>query len=363
MINNLNHLCPGVISINLDLCAESSGSKLLTMSGDNTGNLLFTSAVFSQVANATHLPASSSPSEINEKYSSIVIPAANWIYPKFDFGWLANLLEKTQLPICCVGLGTQTDKEGLAALKPGTVKFLRILSDKSSAIGVRGAFTAELLESLGIKNVEVLGCPSMFPNFSQPRIRGLHDFANLTSMPGISFTRFALTPEPDPRQMTLARFAFQHARSIVFQSEIEEIKFLAGETELSRDLADYYGAAREEVVAKLFQIGQCFNNVTDWIESVSKLSIFISSRIHGCVASILAGTPAILLTHDERTKELAETMSIPHSSIKGLNLESVLDPMRIGPKVSEYEQSSGTWLKNRQLLIELYKKNQIPMTV
>jgi hypothetical protein len=39
------------------------------------------------------------------------------------------------------------------------------------------------------------------------------------------------------------------------------------------------------------------------------------TRFHGNVAALLAGTPAMLLTHDSRTAELAEYHGIPHRSM------------------------------------------------
>jgi polysaccharide pyruvyl transferase WcaK-like protein len=38
----------------------------------------------------------------------------------------------------------------------------------------------------------------------------------------------------------------------------------------------------------------------------------IGSRFHGNIAAILAGTPALILAHDMRTKELCELFSLPH---------------------------------------------------
>lgn len=49
-----------------------------------------------------------------------------------------------------------------------------------------------------------------------------------------------------------------------------------------------------------------------WIEDLRKYDFVFGPRIHGNVASILAGTPALLFAHDSRTRELAEYHGIPH---------------------------------------------------
>jgi hypothetical protein len=44
----------------------------------------------------------------------------------------------------------------------------------------------------------------------------------------------------------------------------------------------------------------------------------MGTRIHGTIASIIAGTPAHLFIHDSRTKELADYFEIPYSSIQNI---------------------------------------------
>jgi hypothetical protein len=47
------------------------------------------------------------------------------------------------------------------ALKPGTERLLHLLSERGGSIGVRGAFTAETLWRMGIRNTSIVGCPSL----------------------------------------------------------------------------------------------------------------------------------------------------------------------------------------------------------
>lgn len=49
-------------------------------------------------------------------------------------------------------------------LSPNQKRNFSLLSEKSKLIGVRGNYSAEILNSLGIKNVRVIGCPSYFEN-------------------------------------------------------------------------------------------------------------------------------------------------------------------------------------------------------
>jgi hypothetical protein len=76
---------------------------------------------------------------------------------------LADFLEKVKLPCVMIGVGSQAPNyDSEIKLQKGTVRFLKIVSERSVSIGARGFFTASWLEKYGIKNVDIIGCPSFF---------------------------------------------------------------------------------------------------------------------------------------------------------------------------------------------------------
>ncbi|MBK8536751.1 MAG: polysaccharide pyruvyl transferase family protein, partial [Candidatus Competibacteraceae bacterium] len=101
--------------------------------------------------------------EANERCDHVVIPAANFLWKNFDFGYMADFLEKTNLPIIIIGVGAQTNDRTMASpIHPNTLRLMRLISDRSASIGVRGYYTAEVLAANGIHNVRVIGCPSIY---------------------------------------------------------------------------------------------------------------------------------------------------------------------------------------------------------
>src|SRR5262245_43635538 len=80
--------------------------QIMLSLGQNTGNMMFTESLLRFVHDATWGSFSLSPQEI-EGHDAIVLAAANWVNDFDDFGWLADRLEQTRLPVFLVGVGAQ----------------------------------------------------------------------------------------------------------------------------------------------------------------------------------------------------------------------------------------------------------------
>ncbi|WP_282349060.1 polysaccharide pyruvyl transferase family protein [Pseudomonas sp. PS01301] len=300
----------GLVLNELDVLA---GTKLIEQSGGNTGNILFTHGVCSQVYRPQIIGFQfSSKSElINTDYSSVVIPAANWIDTSSDWGFLADALEKIEVPICCVGLGAQIPISEIGGIRPGTLRFLELLARKCSVIGLRGEKTAEILRALGIENTVVCGCPSMYTELRSFHAPVLPEYGSATRL-SMSFTRYTKDDSDDAAQRPVARLAAQAASSIILQSEIIEANWLANSsTEDATWLSHYYGIS-PDLIQSIYDRLHIFGSYKAWIDfHINNTDLTITSRIHGAIASYLAGKPAFLLTHDQRTSELGESMGIP----------------------------------------------------
>ena len=106
--------------------------------------------------------------EINERFDAYVIPLANAFRLQYQAALVrtTELVRRLRIPVVVLGVGAQgTVDHGWDAIKPieGAVKdFVSAVLDRSPTIGVRGEATREYLNGLGFRDVEVIGCPSMF---------------------------------------------------------------------------------------------------------------------------------------------------------------------------------------------------------
>lgn len=290
-------------------------STSLQAVGDNTGNIIFAEALFNCISGAVRSSYDFTDADL-EGRDAIVIAAANWVNDYMEVPAFVQRLEQTKLPISVVGLGAQSQAgDDYPIMLPQQEKLMRLFADRCHSLAVRGEYTAEVLGSYGIKNVVITGCPSMLLMGEEASIRdGSLDAGHIT-MHG---TRYMYSTGY-PVQEKLFAAAYQHGHDLVLQSELAEMYFatqrfddIGNVARAEEALAELYpGHASEEVKEYLRRHAKVFFSLAEWIRYARSRDFIVGSRIHGVVASLLAGTRALLLTHDRRTEELARTMNIP----------------------------------------------------
>jgi hypothetical protein len=80
---------------------------------------------------------------------------------------------------------------------------------------------------------------------------------------------------------------------------------------ITRCLEEAYEAPIATVTDYLRNHGHVFFTVKEWLDYYRTKRFVLGTRIHGTIAAVLSGTPALLIVHDSRTLELAKTMNVP----------------------------------------------------
>ncbi|MGI4799037.1 MAG: polysaccharide pyruvyl transferase family protein [Janthinobacterium lividum] len=317
--------------------------ETLSHLGLNTGNMIFTESLVRVLRGASWCSFELRQQDLHGK-DVIVLAAANWINSYDDMGWLADRLERTSLPIVMVGIGAQsTSAMELPVVRPGTMRLLSLVRDRSTSIAARGAFTCDVLNRYGIKTGVVTGCPSLLLAGSQgPRIRttgGVH-----AAVSCMHATRHGFQ-QAEPFQAYLYQQAYRQRMQIVLQSELADIYLALGKINNLEITARAINVVRsvyadDDVVTLeryLRTHGHVFTNLQDWLHYMATRSFCFGTRIHGVVASLLAGTEATLIAHDSRTLEMAHSMFLPHITSSEILTEGNLDVNRL----HQPEQTAG----------------------
>ena len=288
--------------------------------GDNVGNLVFLDAAYRILARPDIELAVDGfrlnprdADRINERYDVYVVPFANAFRRRFERNlerW-TDLVERLRIPVVVLGVGAQSniqlDREHLVPMERQTRRFVSAVLDRSPSIGVRGEFTADWLRGLGFRDVEVIGCPSMF--WAGERF---HVEKRLPALDADS--RIAITISPYRREMGPI-LMHHHARypNLTYlpqESATLELLLMGRPTGAS----DPSTGIPVDLTHPMIREGKVrmFVHPWPWISFLRETDFSFGTRIHGSIASLLAGTPAVLLAHDSRTLELARYFEIPH---------------------------------------------------
>ncbi|MFZ2266509.1 MAG: polysaccharide pyruvyl transferase family protein [Azonexus sp.] len=294
--------------------------KSLEESGKNYGNILIGESVRGYLScnDIISRNAVTSPAEANEKCDQVVIPAANFLWKNFDFGYMADFLEKTKLPVTMIGVGAQTNDRSITSqIHPNTLRLMRLVSERSNSIGVRGFYTAEVLAAHGIHNIAVIGCPSIYlgglPRVSVDTTK-LERFEKIS----VNFSRRVYKHSFLPETMRsieklVLEIFIDRDTTFVAQDEVEELGMSSGNSLNYGYVTSYFDNISSEKCVSFFEKRtRFFCNVPDWAEYMKIQDVSIGSRFHGNLIALVNGTPAVLVVHDSRTQEMAALLGIPH---------------------------------------------------
>lgn len=308
--------------------------------GQNTGNLLIGNGLFRQLRcdKVESYRYAMTPEYVEENFDQVVIAAANFLFPGFDFTPVSSFLDKIKLPVFMVGLGAQlpSAQSELDNIPAGTWRLVKIASERSHSIGVRGYFTAEQLDKHGISNLQVTGCPSLYTSLvPSVRLRRTSDIGMTTVLNGSrNVVGHSLSKEAATRvERQLLQTGLACSLPYVFQNEQPEMQIVSGEDPADhmpslRSLAKFFETDVDALVGYWQRHGKLFFSTQEWFEWINEYDFSVGTRFHGNVAALLNGVPAVVLTHDSRTKELCEFAAIPHASVSDvqeLDLQRLYD--------------------------------------
>jgi hypothetical protein len=298
----------------------------LARTGGNTGNLLIGTGARKHLDYLESSEDLSLGAEfVRDNFDIIVVAAANFLSSSFDFGSLAEFIEKTGLPCCAMGLGVQAPAyKAPPELTIGTERFVRVLSERCRRMGVRGIFTANYLHDLGIKNVEPLGCPSLFINdefeltIETSRLEKCWTIGVNGSHQSHEHSQWAAEKRATEQKLFRAAWDNRDRWYYMFQDEADEIALLEGSLVFSKPeenerwlkLWNHPGPA-SALLEYFSKYGKTFYSVQEWFQFVNKFDLVVGTRLHGIIAASQVRTPFLLFTHDSRTTEVADLFSIP----------------------------------------------------
>jgi len=335
----------------VELPPDATVVQAIQQTGGNTGNLLIGNAI------KRHLRAECIVNRgtmlgweyVAKNFDRVVLGASNFLYRDFDFGRWADFLEATKLPCTVFGLGAQAPDYGKVVEVPaGTRRLLKVISERSTSLGVRGHWTASILADLGITNLRVIGCPGIYwtgkPALDlkpaakhRPLAVALNGAAN-----GVAHASNAAAAKTV--EVKLARLSFKHGYPYFLQNEADLAAIganLPGAFESYRIelLMDQYGLSDigpGKFIEFVKRNTRIHFKVVEWHAAMQQFDFVVGTRFHGCLIALQAGVPCFVFPHDARTRELCELLCLPHRLVTEsgtLDVESLYETLE--PKALE----------------------------
>lgn len=277
------------------------------------------------------------PFDMKNDSDSYIIFAANVLRNNVQLNyekWF-EFLGRCKKPINIMGLGAQTTLEEMNprkyanGLSSEMVRWIQMIADRCNVVGVRGEFTADVLKSLGIKNVDAVGCPTYFVNgYAQPQIIK----KNLSELRNVVF-HTCWEPYSDwhvqwNRAVLDNMLQFSNP-AFVIQSEFKFLPYLIANTDQLQSLmalqnsdisasvdaiCRHFGLDENDVVTndKIRHLFHIFSDMNKWAEFIKSYDVAFGFRIHGNIIALKNGVPAINIATDSRVYEMCELFKIPY---------------------------------------------------
>jgi hypothetical protein len=335
---------------------EDPVSKL-AKTGGNTGNQVIARGLLDRIQyQDISWDHRIDPLEVHDRFDMIVIAAANFLFPRFDFGGMAQYIERTDLPVAIVGLGAQSNNyDPNISLMPGTERFVKVIAERAASIGVRGPYTKEVLAHRGVQNVTVTGCPSYYmggPNGINLQPRNFDEIKRIS----INASRDVIGHSFDKEKMKrlvqdIYRTGVEWNADFIAQSEQAEIRLAdqprSGTEGPLNDIAAFLKDVVSDDKARTWAADhvRVFFDVDEWLKKIQTYDFVFGNRFHGCMVPLQRGVPALVICHDTRTEDMCRFLGLPFVSI--------IDLDRIELK-SLYERVDGQAVTQRYQ--ELYPK-------
>ncbi|MCV0425185.1 MAG: polysaccharide pyruvyl transferase family protein [Roseibium sp.] len=262
---------------------------------------------------------------LKNEYDYVVLRGSNYIHRDMDWELAEQVLRRLGLPVLAFGIGAQAPVNGKLQLSEATKNVLRIIAESTASIGVRGAFTAQVLWDMGIGNARIIGCPTAFRKNDPSLQITLPRFGDVEKI-GLTIRR-EVSPAyaSDIRQyLTFHRNLIKSSAAkfdvtLMAQGEIEEKKLVLG-TDVQKEEAMFSlrnnAWVREwyldDEMERLYRTNLFYSDVVaDYDEVVKRCDFVLGYRLHGNLMALANGVPALYFTYDSRTREFAETFKIP----------------------------------------------------
>lgn len=297
----------------------------------NYGDFLVSSSILRQIDPAYEHEMISFGGEAKSKCDIGLIRGSTYLFRTFDYAAANKSIDSLDCPVTVVGLGAQHHEKDVTFLDgcEEARSFIARLNERSASISVRGQFTADVIERLGGRNIQITGCPSAFytgtaPIVSVPELLST-SFRSLGISIHAGLTRSIFCRAPERTRALhgeLISWGLKNARNLSLFEQGVPLEYDVCDRSL--DFTDRMAAARkiieniqgdfdpEALIATMVSV----KSIEEWIAKARDLDAIVGFRFHGNMVGLLQGLPCLYLAYDSRLEEFCELYRLPFQTVE-----------------------------------------------
>jgi len=297
----------------------------------------------------------------------IFLRGSNYINTSGNWDSAIALLEKVKVPVVAFGIGVQTPDNATRYVNDSTERFLKLIAERSKSLAIRGELSATALESIGIKNARIIGCPTVFRH-RKPTIQ-LRKVA-AADLDSLGFTLRRKTYGNATLQRYLLRTLSELYRLSIFcAGELEEKAIVYAGRNLLKDSASAKKQAVQALIDEKWLYGpkdpllglyersmNVYESVGDFERGIAEMAGVTGFRLHGNLLALANGVPALYMVYDTRTREFVKTLGIPSVETKSMDRFS-FEQAWDSAKFDVFEK---TYARRYKELLGFLEENNLP---
>ena len=304
---------------------QSRFKKTLESVGGNTGNIVFYNSLKQQLNWGKYQYIYEYFNDDAGDSKKAIMPSSTYLIKNNWLDQYIDIIKSSDKEISLCGLGTQAKlsdvpKDIVDSLAEEDIYFFKLIAERCKTFGVRGEFTAECLHLMGIKNIRIIGCPSLYKKST------------------VAINESNLSTD----NILLNRTYPKGGNEDIVLNELMKLgKY------------NFIGQRNEEIGEK----GCMFYDFDEWNKYIQKqnFNFCTGTRFHGNMMALRNGIPTVWIVHDWRTLELVRSLKLPY-----VMLNEIADKRNIVEKIisaCDYSELKKNYDKLYMNYIEYLKEN------
>jgi hypothetical protein len=254
-----------------------------------------------------------------------------------------DALRRIQVPVIPLGIGSSAPIGELPDMNARDARLVRLLHERCQIGSVRDPISLDFVRRLGVRNVELTGCPVLFHGLARP------DFA---------------TAREGPLHVSI-RARLLHVEDQWLEREIAILRRLCRELRPTLVLQSPFDVPIAEELSREFGVEFVWDPGTHSSAALTR-AIAVAGRtagfrLHFGMLGLSHGRPATLIGSDTRVASFCEMMELPWHDVRRCREDDVVRELR--EPAAGIERFLHNWDSLRDAMAHVLRENDLPFAL